>query len=92
MATFEQIFKIKEGHILNEARANRALHARSGRRIRCSRRHIDGHPPASAQAPGSRGGEEMTVVRNEQHRALKLRQGPDQHFLGQEVEVVGRLV
>jgi hypothetical protein len=37
-------------------------------------------------------GEEMPVVRNEQHRAFIFRQGLDQHFLGVEVEMVGRLV
>ena len=42
-------------------------------------------------AVGQRG-EEAPVVRNEQHRALVLRQRRDQHLLGHQVEVVGRLV
>jgi tripartite-type tricarboxylate transporter receptor subunit TctC len=42
-------------------------------------------------AVGQRG-QEVPVVRDEQHRALVLRQRRDQHLLGRHVEMVGRLV
>ncbi|MCY1562009.1 hypothetical protein D9M68_993420 [compost metagenome] len=38
------------------------------------------------------GGEEVAVVADEQHRAFIGAQRLDQHFLGVDVEVVGRLV
>ena len=47
---------------------------------------------AQLQDPVAQATEEHPVVGDEHHRALELAQGPDQHLLGREIEMIGRLV
>ena len=69
-----------------------ALRGRSGRHILCTRRRKGWGRRAPARARGSTARQELPVVGDEQHRPFVVGQGPHDHVLGSDVEVVRRLI